>query len=107
MDNQKQGATVAKSHFPWKHLMGFLFSILLTLMALWATFSSGFSMSIIFAVIIVLAICQAALQLLMFMHITERNSKVQTGTMLYAAFIAITIVAGSIWVMSAGHAAHG
>lgn len=106
MDNQKSNTTVAENRFPWKHLIGFLFSIVLTLMALWTAFSSGFSVNIIFAVIIVLAICQAALQLLMFMHITERDSKVQTGTMLYAAFIAITIVAGSIWVMSAGHAAH-
>jgi cytochrome aa3-600 menaquinol oxidase subunit 4 len=106
MDNQKPNATVTETRFPWKHFIGFLFSIMLTLMALWTAFSSGFSVSIIFAIIIVLAICQAALQLLMFMHITERNSKVQTGTMLYAAFIAITIVAGSIWVMSAGHAAH-
>ncbi|SHE39807.1 cytochrome aa3 quinol oxidase subunit 4 [Seinonella peptonophila] len=106
MDNQKQNSSLVDNRFPWKHFVGYLLSVVLTLMALWITFSSGFSLSIIFAIIIVLAILQAVLQLLMFMHITERNSKIQTGTMLYAAFIAITIVAGSIWVMSAGHAAH-
>lgn len=106
MDNQNQNSTMTEHRFPWKHFIAFLFSIVLTLMALWTTFSSGLSINMIVAVIIVLAICQAALQLLMFMHLTERNSKVLTGTMLYAAFIAITIVAGSIWVMSSGHAAH-
>ncbi|MBA4493181.1 cytochrome aa3 quinol oxidase subunit IV [Paenactinomyces guangxiensis] len=107
MDNHKQSPSPAHNHFPWKHLIGFVLSIVLTLMALWVAFQSGLSLKSILVMIVILAIFQAVLQLLMFMHLTEGNSgKIQTGTMLYAAFIAITIVAGSIWVMSSGHAAH-
>jgi cytochrome aa3-600 menaquinol oxidase subunit IV len=93
--------------FPWKHVVGYLLSIVLTLLALWVAFKSGFSINVLMTFIYILAFLQAALQLLMFMHMTESsNGKYQTGTMFYAVFIAIVIAAGSVWVMSSGHAAH-
>lgn len=91
-----------KTRFPWKHLIGFLLSITLTLVALWAGLYAGFSMTVIITIITVLAMCQAVLQLLMFMHMTEGEGTIQTGTMLYAAFIGVVVVAGTIWVMSFG-----
>ncbi|QGG55042.1 cytochrome aa3 quinol oxidase subunit IV [Paenibacillus sp. B01] len=105
MDNEKAVASI-KVHkgFPWSHLIGYLFSILLTVLALIVTFGSSFSTSTILVIIYSFAFLQAALQLLMFMHITESaNSKIQTSTILFAVFIAITVVAGSVWVLASGH----
>ncbi|MFC4306627.1 cytochrome aa3 quinol oxidase subunit IV [Cohnella boryungensis] len=89
--------------FPWKHLLGYLFSIVLTFISIWVAFDSGLPLNIIMIVIYIFAFLQAVLQLLMFMHMTEMQAKIQTGTMLFALFIAITVVAGSVWVMSSGH----
>ncbi|WP_064092816.1 cytochrome aa3 quinol oxidase subunit IV [Rossellomorea aquimaris] len=96
---------MANSHskFPWSHIVGFALSIVLTLIALWVALSSGFSTDTIIIIIVGLAIIQASIQLLMFMHIREsEDGKYQTATMLYAAFIAVAVVAGTIWVMSFG-----
>lgn len=86
---------------PTKHILGFLLSLVLTFLALWFAFSSHLSKTVILTSIIVLAILQALLQLLMFMHMTEsKDGKWQTTNIIYAFFIAICVVAGSIWVMS-------
>jgi cytochrome aa3-600 menaquinol oxidase subunit IV len=106
--------TVANEHhgFPWKHLIGFVLSIVLTLFALWIALETDLSMTWILIIIFGFAILQAALQLLMFMHVTENSTKsnltsrVQIGNILFAAFVAIVIVIGSVWVMTAGHAKH-
>ncbi|KAA6451115.1 cytochrome aa3 quinol oxidase subunit IV [Bacillus swezeyi] len=100
----KQSA--AHSHFPWKHLVGFLLSIVLTLLALWVIYTD-LSMSAKLWIIFGFAIIQAGLQLLMFMHMTESDSgTIQVGNTLFAAFIGIAIVAGSIWIFAA-HTHHG
>ncbi|MBH0171327.1 MULTISPECIES: cytochrome aa3 quinol oxidase subunit IV [Fictibacillus] len=106
--------TVANEHhgFPWKHLIGFVLSIVLTLFALWIALETDLSMTWILIIIFGFAFLQAALQLLMFMHVTENSTKsnltsrVQIGNILFAAFVAIVIVIGSVWVMAAGHAKH-
>ncbi|MCA0988836.1 cytochrome aa3 quinol oxidase subunit IV [Guptibacillus algicola] len=91
------------SHFPWSHVIGFALSIILTLFALWVGFESGLSNTMIVVVVVGLALIQATIQLVMFMHMTEsEDSKYQTGTILYALFIAIAVVVGTIWVMSFG-----
>ncbi|TKD70463.1 cytochrome aa3 quinol oxidase subunit IV [Pseudalkalibacillus hwajinpoensis] len=95
--------TNSHSHFPWSHVVGFGLSIVLTLLALWIGFYSGFSLTTIMVIVVGLALVQATIQLLMFMHITEsEDSSVQVGTILYAVFIAVAVVAGTIWVMSFG-----
>ncbi|KMM36486.1 cytochrome aa3 quinol oxidase subunit IV [Guptibacillus hwajinpoensis] len=95
--------TNSHSHFPWSHVVGFGLSIVLTLLALWIGFYSGFSLTTIMVIVVGLALVQATIQLLMFMHITEsEDSTVQVGTILYAVFIAVAVVAGTIWVMSFG-----
>lgn len=106
--------TVANGHggFPWKHLIGFVLSIVLTLFALWIALGTDLSLTWILIIIFGFAFLQAALQLLMFMHVTENSTstkitgRVQVGNILFAAFVAIVIVVGSVWVMTAGHAKH-
>jgi cytochrome aa3-600 menaquinol oxidase subunit IV len=98
--------------FPWKHLVGFVLSIVLTLFALWVALGTDLSLTWILIIIFGFAFLQAALQLLMFMHVTENSTntkltgRVQVGNILFAAFVAIVIVIGSVWVMTAGHAKH-
>jgi cytochrome aa3-600 menaquinol oxidase subunit IV len=106
--------TAANEHggFPWKHLIGFVLSIVLTLFALWIALGTDLSLTWILIIIFGFAFLQAALQLLMFMHVTENSTstkltgRVQVGNILFAAFVAIVIVLGSVWVMTAGHAKH-
>lgn len=106
--------TAANEHggFPWKHLIGFVLSIVLTLFALWVALETDLSLTWILIIIFGFAFLQAALQLLMFMHLTENSTstkltgRVQVGNILFAAFVAIVIVVGSVWVMTAGHAKH-
>ncbi|MFD1359817.1 cytochrome aa3 quinol oxidase subunit IV [Fictibacillus halophilus] len=106
--------TAANGHggFPWKHLIGFVLSIVLTLFALWIALETDLSLTWILIIIFGFAFLQAALQLLMFMHVTENSTstkltgRVQVGNILFAAFVAIVIVIGSVWVMTAGHAKH-
>lgn len=105
--------TTAEHHgFPWKHLIGFVLSIVLTLFALWVALYTDLSVTWILIIIFGFAILQAALQLLMFMHVTENStssnltSRVQIGNILFAAFVAVVIVIGSVWVLTAGHAKH-
>ncbi|KOO37346.1 cytochrome aa3 quinol oxidase subunit IV [Priestia koreensis] len=89
--------------FPWKHLIGFIISLALTFVAVFIAFETDLSKTAIMSGIIILAVLQALLQLIMFMHVTESESgKVQVVNMAFAFFIAIAVVAGSIWVMSFG-----
>ena len=82
------------SHFPWKHIVGFVLSIVLTLLALWVIYTD-LSMAAKLWIIFGFAIIQAGLQLLMFMHMTESDSgKIQVGNTLFAAFIAVAIIEG-------------
>jgi len=99
----------SKSHsgFPYTHVVGFLLSIALTIATLLVAFKTGLSAGIVMIIIAGLAVAQAGLQLFMFMHMTEgedRDTKVVHTV--YAVFMAVVIVVGSIWVMTAGHPIH-
>lgn len=99
------GKGYAQEHhdgFPWKLVIGFILSIVITLITVWVAFSSGFSNTAILTVMLILAFLQAGMQLVLFMHLREGEGAVQVGNMVYAFFIAIVIVAGSVWVMSFG-----
>ncbi len=94
----------AENHFPWSHVFGFALSIILTLVALWVGLGTNLSYNVIAIVIFILAFIQAGIQLFMFMHMTEgKNAIWQSANMLFAAFTAIIIVAGTVWVMTEMH----
>ncbi|MBC1373270.1 cytochrome aa3 quinol oxidase subunit IV [Listeria booriae] len=107
MAKNKANTAHAEEGIPWKHIIGFALSIALTLLAVWVVFESTLDKSVIVTVIFIFAFIQAALQLLMFMHMTEgKNGRIQVGNILFAAFIAIVVVMGSYWVMEIGHMNH-
>lgn len=96
----KNSTTTDHNHFPWKHIIGFASSIILTLIAMWVALYTSLSVKVILTIIVILAVIQAGIQLVMFMHMNESKSgTIQSGTMYFSAFIAVAIVAGSIWVM--------
>jgi cytochrome aa3-600 menaquinol oxidase subunit IV len=97
MDNHSKG-------FPISHVVGFFMSLVLTFGAAWIAIQSSLSMKAVMWIIGTLAIAQAGIQLYMFMHMNEGDDKVTNNiNILYSAFIAVVIVAGSIWVMTSGH----
>lgn len=100
---QQPNQNQANSHysgFPWKHVIGFALSIVLTLLALWVALGTNLPAIWILTIIFAFAILQAAVQLLLFMHLTETtNGIVQATTMIHSLFIFIVIVAGTVWVM--------
>jgi cytochrome aa3-600 menaquinol oxidase subunit 4 len=54
--------------------------------------------------VFLLAFIQAAIQLFMFMHISEGEHKLwQIGKMIASGLIAIIIVVGSVWVLTSMH----
>lgn len=96
--------TINRNHFPWSLVIGFLLSIALTFLAVWIGIRTDLAYSTIVILVFALAFIQAAIQLFMFMHVSEGAHGIwQIGKMLSAAFIAIVIVAGSVWVLNSMH----
>lgn len=92
--------------FPLNHVLGFLLSISMTILAMIVAFKTDFSATVIMWFIGTLAFLQAGVQLFLFMHVTEGEEKVANLiNIAYSAFLALVIVIGSIWVLTSGHAA--
>lgn len=88
--------------FPWSHVIGFIMSLVLTFAALYLVMYTSLPALTIVGIITGLAVLQAGLQLFMFMHMTEsENGVINTITMAYSFFIAVTIVAGTVWIVFA------
>jgi cytochrome aa3-600 menaquinol oxidase subunit IV len=96
----------ANSHghetFPWKHIIGYILSLILTAAAFWLVLGTDINGNIKIGCILILAVFQMLVQLFMFMHLTERNHgpAFQSGTLYFGLFIALLVVAGSIWIMT-------
>lgn len=89
--------------FPIGHVIGFISSLVLTFAAVGVALKTNLSLKTIMWVIGSLAVIQAGLQLYMFMHMSEgEDNKSQTVNIIYAFFIALVTVVGTIWVMSFG-----
>lgn len=96
-----------EKQFPISHVFGFISSLVLTFIAAWIALKASLSFNKIMWIIGSLAVIQAGLQLFMFMHVNEgEDKKSQLINIAYGIFCALVIVIGSIWVLTAGHAAH-
>ena len=90
-------------HGPWMHIIGFVLSIVLTLIALRLVLANAFHPAMMVTVILSLAVLQILVQLFFFMHITESHGpKYHVLSLLLGAVFTIAIVAGSIWIMTFG-----
>jgi cytochrome aa3-600 menaquinol oxidase subunit IV len=88
------------SHSPKHHIIGFLWSLILTFAALGVVLKTPLSDSVKITIILVLAVLQFIVQLVYFMHISEGNERVFTIiNMVFGIFVAVVTVFGSIWIM--------
>lgn len=85
--------------FPKSHIIGFISSIVLTLLAM-VVLVVDMSFASKMVILFVTAILQASLQLFLFMHINESEDKKELYVnILYAAFVGIVTIVGSLLVM--------
>jgi cytochrome aa3-600 menaquinol oxidase subunit IV len=90
--------------FPLSNVLGFLLSLVLTFGAAWVALETSLPVQTIMWFIGTLAVIQAAIQLYMFMHLTEGGNKVVNNiNVMFSIFMIIVIVAGTIWVLTSGH----
>lgn len=91
------------SGFPFSHVLGFLLSLLLTLLASAVVLKTALLFEVKMWIISALAMIQAGIQLILFMHVREgEDGKTQLINVVYGFILAVIIVAGSVWVMSFG-----
>lgn len=89
--------------FPMKQVNGFIFSLLLTVIALSVYFlDMSFAMGL--TILIVTAFIQAGVQLIVFMHAGESEDKGTIYTSIYyGALIALLTIFGSLLAMVWGY----
>lgn len=88
-----------KELFPAKQVMGFVFSLLLTVIALSVAFLE-MSFAVGMTILLATAFVQAAVQLIVFMHAGESKDKASIYTNVYfGVFIALITVLGTLLIM--------
>lgn len=89
--------------FPVKQVMGFVFSIVLTIVALLVYFLD-MSFALGMTILLITAFVQAALQLVVFMHAGESEDKGAIYiNIYYAAIIALVTIFGTLLAMTWGY----
>ena len=85
--------------FPKHHIMGFIFSLVLTVVAL-AVLKFDMSYQMGMTILLVTAFLQASVQLVLFMHVGESEDKpVIYANVWYMLFFAIATVLGTMLTM--------
>ncbi|QKY68391.1 cytochrome C oxidase subunit IV family protein [Lentibacillus sp. CBA3610] len=88
---------------PIKHIIGYVTSVILTFVAIWAALGSNLPVMWIIISIFLLAIIQAAIQLFLFMHLIERGmGNAPWNMMFHGTIIFAILIAGSLFTMSFG-----
>lgn len=92
-----------KELFPAKHVSGFVFSLLLTGVALLVYFMD-MSFAVGMTILVITAFAQATLQLVVFMHAGESSDKRSIYiSVIYGIVIAILTVLGTLLAMIWGY----
>lgn len=87
-----------KELFPAKQIMGFLFSLILTAIAL-AVYFFNLSWTVGLTILIVTAFIQALLQLVVFMHAGETKDKWSIyGNVYFMIIIALVTIFGTLFL---------
>lgn len=86
---------------------GFILSIVLTIIPLVVVMNHMLSKSATVALIMAMGVLQFVVQLYFFMHIKEgENARWNIMALLFGVIILLTVVAGSIWIMTYNQVAH-
>ena len=87
-----------KELFPAKQVMGFVFSLLLTVVAL-AVYFLDLSFAVGMTILLITAFVQALLQLVVFMHAGETKDKWSIyGNVYFMIFIALVTIFGTLLI---------
>src|SRR5690606_22737692 len=94
----------AKRTFHIRHVISYLLSVRLTILAVFFALATNLSKETIMTIIGSFAVIQAGMQLFMFMNMTEgRDGWMKVTPPIYAITMAVIIVIGTYYVMTAGH----
>ncbi|MNR31706.1 Cytochrome bo(3) ubiquinol oxidase subunit 4 [compost metagenome] len=89
------------------YIIGFALSIILTIIPLVVVMNHMLNRTGTLVLILLMAVLQFAVQLFFFMHIKDgENARWNIMALLFGIVILITIVAGSIWIMTYNTVAH-
>lgn len=89
------------------YIIGFALSILLTIIPLVVVMNDMLGRTGTLFLILLMAVLQFAVQLFFFMHVKEgENAKWNIMALLFGLVILVTIVGGSIWIMTYNTVAH-
>lgn len=89
------------------YVIGFVLSIVLTIIPLFVILNHMFSENVRIFIILLMAVLQFAVQLAFFMHLKEgENARWNIMALVLGLIILLTIVAGSIWIMTYNQVAH-
>ncbi|MRG88328.1 cytochrome aa3 quinol oxidase subunit IV [Salinibacillus xinjiangensis] len=92
-----------KELFPFKQVMGFVFSLVLTVVAV-SVYFFDLSFALGMTILLVTAFIQAALQLVVFMHAGETEDKGAIyANLYYGIIIALVTVFGTLLAMIWGY----
>ncbi|MBA9083619.1 cytochrome aa3-600 menaquinol oxidase subunit 4 [Fontibacillus solani] len=92
-----------KKLFPTHHVMGYVFSLILSVVALAVVFWD-LSLAVGMTILVIAAVIQMSLQLFLFMHIGENGSKTALYTnIVYALFVGLVTVFGTLFTMIWGY----
>ncbi|GGH37584.1 cytochrome aa3 quinol oxidase subunit IV [Paenibacillus segetis] len=92
-----------KKLFPVQHVMGYLFSLILSVVAL-SVVVWDLSVAMGLTILLVCAVIQLGVQLFMFMHISENKSKSALYTNLaYAVVVGLVTIFGTLFTMIWGY----
>lgn len=85
--------------FPIRHVMGYIFSLVLSLVGLGVIYWD-LTYSAALAILVICALIQASLQLVLFMHIGETSSKKTLYfNIAYAVFVGVVTIFGTLFTM--------
>ncbi|UKS29105.1 cytochrome o ubiquinol oxidase subunit IV [Paenibacillus sp. HWE-109] len=89
------------------YIIGFALSIILTIIPLVVVMNHMLNKTGTLLVILVMAVLQFGVQLLFFMHVREgENARWNIMALIFGLIILVTIVGGSIWIMTYNQVAH-
>lgn len=94
------GAWPRSHNIAWAYVVGFVLSILLTLIGYSATVLQVGSQQVVIGTIIAAAVVQCIVQVYCFLHVgSDRSSRDRLIVLCFAAVIITILVSGSLWIM--------
>ncbi|KRF13325.1 cytochrome o ubiquinol oxidase subunit IV [Paenibacillus sp. Soil787] len=89
------------------YIIGFALSIILTIIPLVAVMNHMLTKTGTLVLILFMAVLQFGVQLFFFMHVKEgENARWNIMALIFGLVILLTIVAGSIWIMTYNQVTH-